>query len=138
MIFKALWGIIKSLSGIVKWFFKRPIKCGKVVKPFDEWEIIGGRDVLYKEELSREVGLSVLMWRSAKLPLKVRRFIFRSGMKNSPILALRRVGYDSEGQTVIELSHLKTGRAFLGGYQPNDKGLDKNDPPMGGSGVPEK
>ena len=103
MIFKAIWNIIKSLFGIVKWFFKRPIKCGKVVKPFDEWEIMGGRDVLYKEELSREVGLSVLTWRSAKLPLKVRWFISRSGMKNIPKFVMTEVGYDTEGQTVIDV-----------------------------------
>jgi len=107
LIFKVLWGMIKSLFGIVKWFFKWPIKCGVVETPFSYWRIIGGGDILYKPDN--------LPWESKKLPLKVRR-IFRRGKYDktsiisnppcfySPIqIVIHAIGYDNTGQIVIEL-----------------------------------
>ena len=95
MIFKALWGIIKSLFGIMKWFFKRPIKCGTVKYPFDEWNVIGHRDILYKLPVK-----AVPYWQSGKLPRRIRRSIKCHGY---PIPSIRAIGRDRLLQIVIEL-----------------------------------
>jgi len=96
MIFKALWGIIKSLFGIVRWFFKKPVRYGKVEKPFAGWKVVGNKDILYKPDGPGP-------WDTGKLPLRIRRFIMRHSGDESfePIFALV-VGYDNRGRAVME------------------------------------